>query len=190
MIEQLKSYNVKNDKQNIAEKNMKKLFILLIPFIINATTLEEMYLASGPGMGYDHLIILEKDSVYTGGITVTDKSVGIKGHGAHIDLNGASIEANGEAKIDIDACVITGGTNALFLKNISCAKISNCTFNGNQNAILCDKSTHTGMIEVLNTILSNNSDYGFACSPYTIIKLHYIIAYQNAAYDYAKWCPG
>jgi len=45
---------------------MKKLLFLFIPFLVNATTLEQMFLSSGPGLGYDHLIILEKDSVYTG----------------------------------------------------------------------------------------------------------------------------
>ena len=167
---------------------MKKLFFLLIPFLINATTLEDMFLTSGPGMGYDHLIILEKDSVYTGGITIVDESVGIKGNGAIIDLSGDTLYATGLAKFDIDGCVIINGFNALVLSGDAISKVSQCTFYGNSIGILC--YAHTGMIEVANTIFANHSQYAFACCEETARKLHYIDMYQNALGDYVEWCPG
>jgi len=168
---------------------MKKLLLLLfIPFLINATSLQQMFQASGPGLGYDHLIILEKDSIYTGGLIIIDESVGIKGNGAIIDLTGDSISIQGTAIFDIDACVIKGGYAGLILRSDAASKVTHCTFYGNQFGILCDG--HTGYIEVENSIFSNNSSYGFACCEETTRRLRYIDMYQNALGDYMEWCPG
>ncbi len=167
---------------------MKKLLFVLIPFIVNAATLEDMFLASGPGMGYDYLIILEKDSVYTGGITITDESVGIKGNGAIIDLAGDSISIQGTAVFDIDACVVKRGYAGLVLRSDAASRVTQCTFYNNQFGILCDD--HIGMIEVSNSIFSNNAQYGFACCEETSRILNYIDMYQNGLGDYVEWCPG
>lgn len=167
---------------------MKILFFLLIPFLINATTLEQMFLASGPGMGYDHLIFLEKDSVYTGGITINSESVSIKGKGAIIDLAGHSIYVSGLSTLEIDGCVLKNGDNAIYLTGDAKSKITHCTFYGNNYGILCDG--HTGLVEVVNSIFSNNAYYGFACCEETSRKLHYIDMYQNGLGDYVEWCPG
>ena len=167
---------------------MKKILLILIPFIINATTLEQMYQNAGPGLGYERLILLEKDSVYTGGITIDSVSVGIKGNGAIIDLAGDSISVNGNVVFDMDACVIKGGYAGLVLRGDATSKISHCTFYGNQFGVLCDG--HTGMIEMVNSIISNSLEYGFACCEETARKLHYIDMYQNGQGDYVEWCPG
>jgi len=147
-----------------------------------------MFLSSGPGLGYDHLILLEKDSVYTGGITINSKSVSIKGNGAIIDLAGHSIYVSGLSIFEIDGCVLKNGQNAIYLTGDAKCKVTQCTFYGNFNGILCDG--HTGYVEVENSIFSNNSQYGFACSEETSRKLHYIDMHQNTLADYMEWCPG
>jgi len=167
---------------------MKKLLFLFIPFLINATTLEQMFLSSGPGLGYDHLILLEKDSVYTGGITINSESVGIKGNGAIIDLVGHSIYVSGLSTFEIDGCVLKNGLNAIYLTSDARSKVTHCTFYGNLNGILCDG--HIGYVEVENSIFSNNSSYGFACCEETVRSLQFINMYQNALGDYMEWCPG
>jgi len=167
---------------------MKKLLFLFIPFLVNATTLEQMFLSSGPGLGYDHLIILEKDSVYTGGITINSESVSIKGNGAIINLSGHSIYVSGLSTFEIDGCVLKNGQNAIFLTGDAKSKITHCTFYNNFNGILCDY--HNGTIEIENSIFANNSEYGIACSEETVRKLHYINMYQNSLGDYVEWCPG
>jgi parallel beta-helix repeat protein len=167
---------------------MKKIIFLLIPFLIDAATLEEKFLTSGPGMGYDHLLFLEKDSVYTGGITINSEAVSIKGNGAIIDLAGNTIYVSGLSTFEIDGCVLKNGDNAIYLTGDAKSRITQCTFYGNNNGILCDG--HFGMVEVVNSIFSNNSYYGFACCEETARKLHYIDMYQNALGDYVEWCPG
>jgi len=168
---------------------MKKLLLLLfIPFLINATSLQQMFQTSGPGLGYDHLIILEKDSIYTGGITINGESVSIKGNGSVIDLSSQSIYVSGLSTFEIDGCVLKNGINAIYLTGDARSKVTHCTFYGNLNGILCDG--HTGYVEVENSIFSNNSSYGFACCEETTRRLRYIDMYQNALGDYMEWCPG
>lgn len=162
--------------------------VLLTPVFVFSTTLQDMYLSSGPGLGYDHIIELEKDSVYTGGITIISESVGIKGKGAIIDLEGHNIYVSGHSTLEIDGCVLKNGDNAIYLTGDAKCKVTQCTFHNNSNGIYCD--THTGMVEIKNSIFSNNSNYGFACSEETTRKLHYINMYQNGLGDYVEWCPG
>lgn len=167
---------------------MKIFLLLLLPILINATTLEEMYQNSSPGLGYDRLVILEKDSVYSGGITVVTESVGIKGSGAILDLQGESIYVSDSSGLDIDGCVLKNGGNAIYFTGDARGKITQCTFFSNQNGILSDY--HNGIIDVTNSIFSNNLEYGFACSEETFRNLQYIDMYQNALGDYVEWCPG
>jgi hypothetical protein len=67
------------------------------------------------------------------------------------------------------------------------SRVTHCTFYNNFNGILCDG--HIGRVEVENSIFSNNTWYGFACSEETVRYLHYIDMYQNGLGDYVEWCP-
>jgi len=170
---------------------MKLLFvciIIFIPVLLFGTTLQDVYQSALPGIGYDRLITLNKDSVYTGGITVNNESVGIKGNGALINLNGDSISVIGNAVFEIDACIILNGNSGISLTGDAVGLITHCTFYGNQYGIHCDG--HTGKIEVINTIISNSSRYGIATCEETATTLHYIDMYQNLLGDYVHWCPG
>jgi parallel beta-helix repeat protein len=162
------------------------LMVLLIPLSIQAVTLQEVYNAAQPGLGYDKLLELHKDSIYLGGLLINNTSVGIKGHGAVIDLQYNSIVVAGNSTIELDACVITNGTLGIDVQGTSDALITHCTFYNNQIGIHFLYST--GSIEVKNTILSNNYQFGFACDEYVKRTLHYIDAYQNPGGDYMEWC--
>jgi hypothetical protein len=140
-------------------------------------------------MGYDKLIILDPGSVYTGGITITDEKVGIRGNGAMIDLVGGSqILVNGKSTIEIDGCVIVKGTYGLHCEGEVSAYISQCTFYANDIAI--SYMSTVGSIEVYNTIISNSNQYGFACHEDSYRILHYIDAYANTGGNYMEFCPG
>ena len=168
------------------------LIILLLLFggsLIRAGTLLEAYQNALPGMGYDKLIILDPNSVYTGGITITDEKVGIRGNGAMIDLVGGSqILVNGKSTIEIDGCVIVKGTYGLHCEGEVSAYISQCTFYANDIAI--SYMSTVGLIEVYNTIISNSNQYGFACHEDSYRILHYIDAYANTGGNYMEFCPG
>ena len=96
---------------------------------------------------------------------------------ANVQIKAQSIDPN-----------INGG-NAISVgvnENVT-SMINQCTFYNNGIAIRF--MTKTGAIEVVNTILSNNSIYGFACSHETARTLHYSDAYSNGS-NYVEWCPG
>ncbi len=118
------------------------------------------------GLGYDKLIELQKDSIYTGGISLSNQRIGIKGHGALIDLQGGSIVVTGNAVLDVDGCVIINGSSAIYTEGNVVSRITHCTFYGNQIGIhfMC----LTGQVEVVNTILANNTQYGFASEETTV----------------------
>ena len=160
--------------------------MLLTPWSMQATTLQEAYNSAQPGLGYDKLIELQKDSLYLGGIIINNEMVGIKGHGAIIDLQGTSITVDGNSIIEIDACVIKNGTFGINVQGQVQSLISHCTFYNNQVGI--NFMSESGSIEIINTILSNNYQYGFASDEYSERTLHFINTYQNPGGDYMEWC--
>ena len=160
----------------------------ILPGLLSAETLQQAYQNAAPGLGYGRLIILDPSTVYTGGLSIVNEKIGIKGQGAIIDLGGDAIVVSGRATIDLDACVIINGGRGLSLHGSVTTLVTNCTFYGNQIGIRC--FSETGMIEVVNTILSNSSQYGFASCEEVARTLHYLDAYQNTLGDYVEWCPG
>jgi nitrous oxidase accessory protein NosD len=164
-------------------------FILAIftSFSFGATSLQQVYSDAQPGLGYDRLLILHPDSMYSGGISVTNEKIGIKGYGAIIDLAGDSINVSGESQIDIDGCVIINGGSAVAAHGTVNGLITQCTFYGNQIGIHFMSS---GCMEVMNTIISNNSRYGYACDETSVCILHYLDSYQNSQGNFMEWCSG
>lgn len=174
-------------------QKLKPLLILLLLLpssgLIRAGTLANAYHNALPGMGYDKLIILHPDSIYTGGLTINNEKVGIRGNGAIIDLvGGSSIIVTGTSTIEIDGCVITKGSYGIHCDGEVNAYISQCTFYGNNTGI--SYMATYGSIEVYNTIITNSSQYGFACHEDSYRILHYIDAYNNAGGNYMEFCPG
>ena len=169
----------------------KFLLIFLILFsssalFLNAATLQDVYDEATPGMGYQKLLELHRDSIYLGGILISNETVGIKGNGAIIDLQGGSISVTGLSTLDIDACIIINGNHGIDAQDAVTALVTHCTFYNNQIGI--SYMATSGQIEVINTILANNSQYGFACEEHSQRALHYINAYQNWGGDYMEWC--
>ena len=165
------------------------MLVLTSSSLIRAGTLLEAYQNAQPGMGYDKLIILHPDTVYTGGLTITDQKVGIRGNGATIDLVGGSyIFVNGKSTIEIDGCIIVKGAYGLHCEGEVSAFITQCTFYANDIAI--SYMSTAGSIEVYNTIISNSNQYGFACHEDSYRILHYIDAYANTNGNYMAFCPG
>ena len=113
---------------------MKILIISLFLFlnILNAATLQSAYDSAKSGEGYNKLIILNKDSIYTGGFTQNVQMVCIHGNGAIIKLEGDTIKVTGPSRrIDIDHCVFLVNQNAgsaVYLNNAVSTSIINNTF--------------------------------------------------------------
>jgi len=165
------------------------LFLLFSSVLVKAGTLLEAYQNAQPGMGYDKLIVLHPDSVYTGGLNIVDEKVGIRGNGAIINLiGGSSIIVTGVSTIEIDGCIIIRGAFGIHCDGNIDAYISQCTFYGNETAI--SYMATMGSITVFNTVISNSSHYGFACHESSSRLLSYIDTYQNIDGDYMEFCPG
>lgn len=173
---------------------MKKLvgFSLLSWFFLihlsYAGSLQEVYQNAGPGLGYDKLLVLHKDSLYTGGLTISNERVGIRGNGAVIDLLGGGIIVTGESLLEVDGCVFVDGHYALDISGTVDAIVSQCTFYSNTRAI--SYMSTQGSIEVSNTIITDSRQYGFACHEDSYRILHYIDMYENTGGDYMEFCPG
>lgn len=170
---------------------MKKQFYAFIAGIcflagfLSAETLQQAYQEALPGLGYDRLICLTPGEIYTGGLAIANEKVGIKGQGAILDLQGGMISATGSAVIDLDGCVVINGSRGLNLEGKANSLVTHCTFYGNQYGIY---AFTIGIVEVMNTILANNTTYGFACDENTTCILHYLDAYQNPGGNYMAWC--
>jgi hypothetical protein len=164
------------------------LSCLFVPLRTDASTLHEMYDHALAGLGYDKLIILDGDSIYTGGLVLSNEKIGIKGRGAIIDLQGSTIDVSGNAVFDLDECVVLNGSSGIYATQSVSSRITHCTFCDNQIGIYFMAAS--GRIEVLNTVIANNSQYGFACEKSTIRILHYIDTFNNMEGDYLEWCPG
>jgi len=163
------------------------LLLLFVSLSFAATTLQQVYQNAVPGLGYDRLMILHPDSMYTGGISVLNEKVGIKGYGAIIDLNGDSIFVDGESQMDIDGCVIINGNSGLAAHGSANALITHCTFYGNVIGI---HFMSAGCAEVMNTIIAYSTLYGYACDETSVCVLHYLDSYQNTQGNYMEWCSG
>lgn len=163
------------------------LFVLISSLSFASTSLHQIYSTAGPGLGYDRLLILEPDSTYTGGFSANNEKIGIKGYGALINLAGGSISFSGESQLDIDGCVIINGNSGLSIQGNSNSLVTQCTFYGNQIGI---HFMSAGCIEVVNAIISNNTQYGFACDETSVCVLHYIDSYQNSQGNFMEWCSG
>jgi len=163
------------------------VLVILTSLSFGTTNLQQVYSDALPGLGYDRLLILHPDSIYSGGISVTNEKIGIKGYGAIIDLAGDSIHVFGQSQIDIDGCVIINGSSGLAAHGNVNSLITQCTFYGNQIGVHFMSS---GCIEVVNTIISNNSRYGYACDETSVCILHFIDSYQNTQGNFMEWCSG
>ena len=163
------------------------LLILISSLSFASTSLQQIYLNAGPGLGYDRLLTLEPDSTYTGGFSALNEKIGIKGYGAIIDLTGDSIFVYGESQLDIDGCVVINGNCGIAAHDNTNSLVTQCTFYGNQIGIHFMSS---GMIELVNTIISNNTRYGFACDETSVCVLHYLDSYQNSQGNFMEWCSG
>ena len=163
------------------------IFILLTT-LLPAKTLQQAYEDAAPGMGYERVILLTPNSIYSGGLTIENETVCIKGHGAIINLERDSILVLGDAKIEIEGCVIYNGDIGLSVLEEASAYIDHCTFYGNDIGIKF--YSYQGKIEVVNTIIAFSHRYGFACRKEGEKILHYINCFQNRRGNFVEWCPG
>jgi parallel beta-helix repeat protein len=166
---------------------MVPLIILLAAGTAAAVHLQDAYNEAGPGEGYDRLVELDPAEVYTGYLVVLgNTSCCLRGNGALIVLDeGAQIWAGASTRLDVEGCVITGGSYGISYDYAITSTVSNCTLVGNGvglRAWIAD-------VTVTNCIIAGNDEYGIACRDGYEPAMLYNDVWGNGVLDYAAFCP-
>jgi hypothetical protein len=163
------------------------LTALLLSAPALAMHLQDAYEQAGPGEGYDKLVVLDPGQLYTGYLLVNaNSSCGLRGNGALIQLDpGAQIWAGSNSRLDVDGCVITGGTYGLSLDYTVSSRVENCTLVGNGVGI----RTWVADVTITNCIIAENAQYGIACREGSEPTILYNDVWGNGELNYAAFCP-
>ena len=162
--------------------------------ILYGTSLQEMYDNSSSFEQYEKYIILEPESIYTGGIGIYEGDVYINCMGSTIDLeegNGIWVYADVEypSSLHIEYCTITNGLYyGISYGGLSEGDIINCNFvNTNYGLKLFDACN----VFVTNTIFSINDTYGIGMyTEVPDIVVSYSLFWNNQEADHMENCPG
>ena len=107
------------------------LFLLLfsiLPVNSGAIPLDSVFQTAPPLAGYDKVLILQPNQLYTGGFVSFNQTVAVWGNGATIDLQGSGIIAVGKGILDVDGCVFVNGAAAINVSDEVKTTVSNCVF--------------------------------------------------------------
>ena len=107
------------------------LFLLLfsiLPVNSGAIPLDSVFQTAPPLAGYDKVLILQPNQLYTGGFVSFNQTVAVWGNGATIDLQGSGIIAVGKGILDVDGCVFVNGAAAINVSDEVKTTVTNCIF--------------------------------------------------------------
>jgi len=167
---------------------MIPLIALLIAAAPSAARhLQDVYDAAGPGDGYDRLMVLDPAEVYTGYLVIQgNTSCCLRGNGALIVLDeGAQVWAGAGSRMDVEGCIITGGSYGISYDYAATSVVSNCTLVGNGVGL----RVWIADVTVTNCIISGNDEYGIACREGYEPTVLYNDVWGNGELDYAAFCP-
>lgn len=176
---------------------MKKAAVLLALAFLTAWTsislavpLIQAYNNAAPGAGYDRMIVLDPETVYTGGLVIFNEAVCILSAGAQIDLRNSQILVNPTAMLDICGVVVRNGVNndaALKYGDVGTRWIDHCTFYDNYDGVrFWDNSD----MVLTSNIFSYSSHYGVYTHVDAERWMAFNDAWQNTSGNYKEWCPG
>jgi len=161
---------------------------LAIASTAGAGDLQSLYDAAGPGEGYDKLIVLDPSEVYTGYMIVQDAiKCALHGNGALIELDSfGALMTFYNSTLDIDGCVITGGTEGLYYAYCGASTVRNCTIIGNGTGVRCVVAPVT----IENCIIANNTERGISCFEGYYPTILYNNVWDNGQGNYMYLCSG
>lgn len=153
-----------------------------------AIPLQQAYSEATPGAGYDKLVFLNPDEVYTGGLHLLGETVCIISCGAEVDLQGSRIMVEPSALLDICGVVLTNSDSAaLKYSGAGVGWIDHCTFWGNYDCVyFWDGADMT----LTSNVFSFSSHYGVYCHEDAQRWMAFNDAWENAAGHYKEYCPG
>ena len=168
-------------------------FIIFLMSILYSTTLQEAFDDASSYGEYEKFLVLEPNTIYTGGIGIYEGDVYINCMESVIDLesgNGIWIYADAEypSSLDIEHCTITNGLYyGLSFGGMSEGNVINCNFiNTNFGLKLFDESD----VFVTNSIFTNNNSMGIGIyTAIPILDANYLLFWNNED-DCLENCPG
>tara|TARA_Y100000996_G_scaffold15180_1_gene11663 strand:+ start:2095 stop:2619 length:525 start_codon:yes stop_codon:yes gene_type:complete len=170
-----------------------KYFVLLNSFIFCGTLQDAFNNASAYGE-YEKYIILEPNTIYTGGIGIYEGDIYINCQGSIIDLeegNGIWVYADVEypSSLDIEYCTITNGLYyGLSYGGMAEGEINNCNFISTGFGL---KLFDVSNVSVTNSIFANQSTYGIGIyGDDTTLETSYSLFWENEEADCMENCPG
>jgi hypothetical protein len=174
---------------------MKIFYRLLLLFsLMFGQTLEEAYQQAGANEDYDKYVILDSNTIYTGGLGIYEGDVYINCNGAIIDLeggNGIWVYADEQypSSLDIEFCTITNGDYyGISYGGISSGNIKNCNLiETNFGLKLFDESN----VNITNTIFAHNQTYGIGVyTEIPTLEISYSLFWENIEDNCMENCPG
>ena len=150
----------------------------------------QAYNEASPGAGYDRIVYLDPDVLYTGGLNIANENVCILSAGSQIDLQGGQILVQTSASLDISGAVITDGVNtdaALDYAGAGNGWIDHCTFWGNYNSVYFWDGSD---MVLTSNIFSFSSHYGVYTHEDAERWMAFNDAWSNTSGHYKEYCPG
>jgi parallel beta-helix repeat protein len=170
---------------------MKKLVVLAALLVCVATgwtiPLQQAFDQALPGAGYDRIVYLDNEVVYTGGLTLDNGNYCILSAGAVVDLQGSRIIIDNLAVLDICGVVLVQSDSAaLKYTNGSDGWVDHCTFAFNYDGLYFWQGSN---LKITSNIFSNSGRYGVYCYDTSERWMAYNDAWANSVGDYRRWCP-
>ena len=170
--------------------------IILLTFIATsyAITLQEVFDNASSYGEYEKHVILEPNTIYTGGLGIYEGDVYIDCQGSIVNLEGGNgIWVYGDvaypSSLHIEYCTITNGSYyGLSFGGLSTGNIINCNLiNTNFGLKLFDVAD----VFVTNSIFAHNLTYGIGVyGSTTTLETSYCLLWENLEDDCMENCPG
>ena len=169
---------------------MRRILIPVLVLLLCATsgmavTLQQAYDAAGPGAGYQKLVYLDNETLYTGGLTLSTGPTCIISDGALIDLQGSRLIVTGNNQLDVCGVVLIGSDSAAIKYDAGKGWIDRVTFAQNYDGVTCWINAN---MRLTSNIFSFGTRYGFYCHDTGTRWIAYNDAWSNPGGDYRRWC--
>ncbi len=171
---------------------MKRKIISLVLLLIIAAPgwaipLQQAFDEAVPGAGYDRIVYLDQEFLYTGGLTLSDGNYCLISSGAVVDLEGSRIIVNPTATLDVSGLVLTNSDSAaLKYSGAGQGWVDHVTFYGNYDGLYFWQNS---VMKITSCIFSDQSHYGVFCHQTCERWMAYNDAWANAAGNYKELCP-
>ena len=152
-----------------------------------AVPLQQAFDQASPGAGYDRIVYLDRETLYTGGLELAGGNYCIISSGAVVDLEGSRIIVNSPATLDISGVVLANSDSAA-LKFTSSGHgwVDHVTFCWNYDGLYFWQGSD---LKITSSIFANSARYGVYCYNDCDRWMGYNDAWSNTGGDYKEFCP-